>query len=218
MGGWGGFTTRDLARCRTMARFIAPIYNWWNLFVRLAEPDKHLEAITSRPLLLAGTYIAEYNRLFAIEPLEEGTAFVADTAGVWRETLCVVEDRVVGNDNSVAWAGRRLRIPPSRLRPHFVKASVRVHEYPDGTVSVFLGPHRVAAFDASGAEMVSAPAAMSLAPCSEPSRPSPAGRAKGAALTAPPREALTNVRAGTEKRASSRTKKHTSGEFYTVPA
>ena len=35
-----------------MARIIALIYNWWNLFVRLAEPDKHLEAITSRPLLL----------------------------------------------------------------------------------------------------------------------------------------------------------------------
>ena len=51
--GWGGFTTRDLARCQIMARFIALIYNWWNLFVRLAEPDKHLEAITSRPLLLS---------------------------------------------------------------------------------------------------------------------------------------------------------------------
>lgn len=36
-----------------MARFIALIYNWWNLFVRLAEPDKHLEAITSRLLLLS---------------------------------------------------------------------------------------------------------------------------------------------------------------------
>jgi len=27
-------------------------YNWWNLFVRLADPDHHREAITSRPLLL----------------------------------------------------------------------------------------------------------------------------------------------------------------------
>jgi hypothetical protein len=58
--GWGGFTTRDLARCRTMARFIALIYNWWNLFVRLAEPGKHMEAITSRPLLLSA--IAERSR------------------------------------------------------------------------------------------------------------------------------------------------------------
>ena len=42
-----------------MARMIALIYNWWTLFVRLIEPNCHLEAITSRPLLLhaVGTQI-----------------------------------------------------------------------------------------------------------------------------------------------------------------
>jgi hypothetical protein len=50
--GWGGFTTRDLKRCRLMASFVALVFNWWNLFVRLADPDHHREAITSRPLLL----------------------------------------------------------------------------------------------------------------------------------------------------------------------
>jgi hypothetical protein len=35
-----------------MARAIALIYNWWSLFTRLAVPEKHAEAITSRPLLL----------------------------------------------------------------------------------------------------------------------------------------------------------------------
>jgi hypothetical protein len=50
--GWSGFTTSDLHRCRLMARIIALIYNWWTLFVRLIEPNYHVEAITSRPLLL----------------------------------------------------------------------------------------------------------------------------------------------------------------------
>jgi hypothetical protein len=50
--GWGGFTTQDLKRCRLIARIVALIYNWWSLFVRLADPDQHTEAITSRPLLL----------------------------------------------------------------------------------------------------------------------------------------------------------------------
>ena len=50
--GWGGFTTHDVTRCRIMARLVALIFNWWNLFVRLADPDHHREAITSRPLLL----------------------------------------------------------------------------------------------------------------------------------------------------------------------
>jgi hypothetical protein len=50
--GWGGFTTQDLKRCRFMARLTALSYNWWSLFVRLADPRQHTEAITSRPLLL----------------------------------------------------------------------------------------------------------------------------------------------------------------------
>ena len=50
--GWGGFVTRDLARCRLAARLVALFYDWWNIFVRLAEPDRHREAVTSRPLLL----------------------------------------------------------------------------------------------------------------------------------------------------------------------
>jgi hypothetical protein len=49
--GWGGFTTQDLTRCRLLA--VALIYNWWSLFVRLADPEHHREAITSRPLLLS---------------------------------------------------------------------------------------------------------------------------------------------------------------------
>src|SRR5258707_11290274 len=50
--GWGGFTTHDLKRCRLLARSVALIYNWWSVFVRLADPQHHREAITSRPLLL----------------------------------------------------------------------------------------------------------------------------------------------------------------------
>jgi hypothetical protein len=50
--GWSGFTTRDLKRCRFMARLTALVYSWWSLFVRLADLNQHTEAITSRPLLL----------------------------------------------------------------------------------------------------------------------------------------------------------------------
>jgi hypothetical protein len=50
--GWGGFNTQDLARSQAMARLGAQIYNWWNVYARLAVPDKHIEAVTSRPLLL----------------------------------------------------------------------------------------------------------------------------------------------------------------------
>ncbi len=95
-------------------------------------------------------YIAAHNAAFAVQPEADGSAFVPDAHHAWREALCVIEERTVANDNTVAWNGRRLQLPESRLRPHFVKAAVRVHAYPDGTASVFLGPHRLATFDAAG--------------------------------------------------------------------
>ena len=52
--GWGGYTTQDLERCNLSVRAVALIYNWWSWYVRLAHPATRLEAITSRPLLLAG--------------------------------------------------------------------------------------------------------------------------------------------------------------------
>ncbi|MCN4145120.1 MAG: hypothetical protein LC437_08920 [Thiohalomonas sp.] len=45
--------THKIKNCQFMPRMIALICNWWNLFVRLAIPHKHHEAITSRPLLLS---------------------------------------------------------------------------------------------------------------------------------------------------------------------
>ena len=99
---------------------------------------------------LAETYIAEHNARFAMPPERPGTAFVPDQAGAWREILCVQEERTVGNDNTVKWKRLALQLPPSPLRPHFVRARVRVHEYPDGRLAVFYGPHRLARYDAAG--------------------------------------------------------------------
>ena len=36
-----------------MANLIALVYNWWSWYCRAAHPDNRMEAITSRPLLLA---------------------------------------------------------------------------------------------------------------------------------------------------------------------
>jgi transposase len=99
---------------------------------------------------LSEVYIADHNRRFAIAAEQEGSAFVAETTGAWREILCLQEERTVSNDNTVKWRRLSLQLPPSRLRPHFVKAKVRVHEYPDGRLAVFWGPHRLADYEANG--------------------------------------------------------------------
>ena len=99
---------------------------------------------------LAEVYLAAHNARFAVAPEQPGSAFVADRAGAWRDILCVHEARKVGNDNCVRYRRLSLQIPPSPIRPHFVGVTVRVHDYPDGTLAVFHGPRRLARYDQHG--------------------------------------------------------------------
>ena len=51
---WGGFTTQDQARNQLMARIIALVYTWWNIYTRQISPLQHREGHVSRPALLHG--------------------------------------------------------------------------------------------------------------------------------------------------------------------
>ena len=94
-------------------------------------------------------FLPAHTARFAIQPEGEGTAFVP-FAGDLRDILCVHEDRVVGNDNTVRYRTLVLQIPEDRHRHHYLKARVRVHEYPDGALAIFHGPRRLAQYDAKG--------------------------------------------------------------------
>ena len=98
---------------------------------------------------LRETFLPDHNRRFAIASEEPGSAFVR-FAGNLDDILCVQEERTVGNDNCVRYKGRTLQIPEDSHRHHYVKAKVRVHEYPDGHLAVFHGPRRLALYEADG--------------------------------------------------------------------
>jgi transposase len=98
---------------------------------------------------LRETFLPDHNRRFAIAPEEPGSAFVL-FAGNLDDILCVQEERTVAGDNTVRYKNRNLQIPADRHRHHYVKARVRVHEYPDGTLAVFHGPRRLACYTAQG--------------------------------------------------------------------
>ena len=51
---------------------------------------------------LKEVYLPEHNARFVKVPEDEASAFVPFTGNV-RDTLCVQEDRVVGNDNTVRY-------------------------------------------------------------------------------------------------------------------
>jgi len=100
---------------------------------------------------LQEVYIPAHNRRFAVAAAEPESAFVPLAApGMLTEILCHHEERIVAKDNTVRFAGLVLQIPESAGRPHFVKAKVRVHRYPDGQLALFHGPRRIARYDADG--------------------------------------------------------------------
>ncbi len=99
---------------------------------------------------IAEVYLPAHNARFAVKPTQPGSAFVPDPAGTWRDSLCVQEERVVGNDNTVRYHRLILQLPQSPMRPHFVKARVRVHHYPDESLAIFHGPRCLARYASDG--------------------------------------------------------------------
>jgi transposase len=99
---------------------------------------------------LEEVYRPAFNAEFQQPAREEGSAFVPWIGGSLDDILCEQYERTVGHDNCVRFEGITLQIPPDRHRCHYVKAKVRVHCYPDGSLAVFHGPRKLANYDAEG--------------------------------------------------------------------
>jgi hypothetical protein len=99
---------------------------------------------------LRKVFVPAYNARFAVTPEQPGSALVAIGDLDLDQILCVEEPRPVGNDNTVLWRRRRLQIPASPLRPHFVRARVKVRQHRDGTLSIFHGPRCIARYGPEG--------------------------------------------------------------------
>ena len=91
-------------------------------------------------LYLHEVFMPDFNARFGVVPSEPGTAFVPYCGGLLEDTLCHQADRLVGRDNCVSWQGKSLQIPQQAHRHHYVRATVRVHQYPDGRFAIFDGP------------------------------------------------------------------------------
>jgi transposase len=124
---------------------------------------------------LRDTYIPAHNARFAIKAEQEGSAFVAVPGLDLAEVLCVQEERVVGNDNCVSFLNRKLQISESPLRPHFVRATVKVHQYPNGGLAIFHGRRCLGRYDNKGVPIG--------APCVEGTKRKASGPSRGQART-----------------------------------
>jgi len=110
-----------------------------------------ITSIEAANAFIREVYLPAHNERFALAPAQPGSAFTAIPGVDLDEILCVQEERQVGNDNCVSYRTLKLQIPESPLRPHFVKARVRVLLYPDGSHAVFHGPRCIGRYDETGA-------------------------------------------------------------------
>jgi transposase len=99
---------------------------------------------------LTETWVPFHNRTWTVPGDGDGTAFVPYTGGQLDRICAVHHERVVGNDNCVAFGRRRLQIPKAAWRYSFAKCRVKVYEHLDGTLSIGHGPHTLGSYDAQG--------------------------------------------------------------------
>jgi hypothetical protein len=112
--------------------------------------DAGMTTIAAANRFLAEDDLPRHNARFMAEASEPGSAFVPLSGVDLAEILCHQHERVVGWDNTVRYEGLVLQIPASSWRPHFVKATVRVHRYPNGCLAIFHGPRCIGRYDARG--------------------------------------------------------------------
>jgi len=88
-------------------------------------------------------YREEFNRRFAVEAEEKGSAFVRTRRKDLGWVFSMQHERRVNPDNTIALENRILQIEKQRWRNTLAGCTVRVYEFLDGTVVVRFGPHEV---------------------------------------------------------------------------
>jgi transposase len=104
---------------------------------------------------LQRSFWQRFNRRFMVAPrVMDQHAFVPLLHTDLANILCLQAERLVGRDNCVSYRGVKLQIPADRVRNHYVKATVRVHEYENGHCALFHGPRKLADYDAQGHQIL----------------------------------------------------------------
>ena len=109
-----------------------------------------IDTIEAANTFIRDVYVPAHNGRFAVKAEQEGVAFVAIKGVDIGEILCIQEERQVGTDNCVTFNKLKLQIPESPLRAHFVKATVKVRHYQDGSHAVFHGQRCLGRYDDKG--------------------------------------------------------------------
>lgn len=95
-------------------------------------------------------YLPKHNQQFQVPSAEAGTAFVPHAGGDLDKIFSKQHERIVGNDNVVAFGRLKLQIERQTFRFSMAKCRVLVCEHLDGTIAVYYGPNLLGRYDGTG--------------------------------------------------------------------
>jgi transposase len=99
-------------------------------------------------------YVAEFNRRFAVQAEQTGTAFMARRGRDLDLIFALQWERTVNRDNTVSVQNLSLQIEAVRWRGTLAGCNVTVHQHLDGSFSLTYGPHRLGRYDAYGTALL----------------------------------------------------------------
>jgi transposase len=102
---------------------------------------------------LRESYMAEFNRKFAVKAAQPGHAFVWARRGDLDRVFSIQHERIVNRDNTVSWANRCMQIEKTLWRGSLAGCRVTVYEHLDGTVSLGYGPKLLGRYTGEGAAL-----------------------------------------------------------------
>jgi hypothetical protein len=115
--GWAGFTTFDINRCQIMARLIALVYNWWTLYVRLADPDQAVARQTRHAGQTRPSVTSNHGRREHVQRALQGISRFFSWLKQTAEQLTAPERRalILSEALKAFLRGRKLQPPPLLL-------------------------------------------------------------------------------------------------------
>jgi len=99
---------------------------------------------------LEKVYRPAFNKEFMQPATLPDSAFVPWIGNNLDDILCEQHSRTVGRDNCVSFNNLILQIPANDYRCNYIKATIRVHCYLDGSLAILHGPRKLAHYDAQG--------------------------------------------------------------------
>lgn len=83
------------------------------------------------------THLPKHNQRFRVEPAQKGSVYVPwSNTHQLKDFFCFKHQRTVANDNTIAFDGHRMQIPPGPKRRSYARAKVKVRQHLDGSLEI----------------------------------------------------------------------------------